>query len=149
MTHRIFFSLICIAGFLTSCQLADDDETNAQNVAEKWAAAYFHCDFHDAAKYCTPESQRWLRFAASNTTQHNLDLLSAKPVNIDIEDCYAANSDTLYIVRLSVENFLKPTALGDTTTQADGLFDLTLVKRDGEWLVKMEGLPRSEKQSHD
>ena len=149
MTYKRFFSLICVTGLLMSCQLTPDDESKAQDAVEKWAAAYFSCDFHDAARYCTPESERWLRFAASNTTQHDLDLLSAHPANINVEDCYAAGGDTLYVVRLSIENYLKPTTLGDTTTLADGLFDFIAVRRDGQWLVRMEGLPRSEKQSRD
>ena len=61
---------------LTACSmLRDDDQATA--VAVEWGEAFFNCDYHAAEALCTPESRRWLQFAASNTTQHDLDMLKA------------------------------------------------------------------------
>jgi len=146
MKHLILF---LAALLLTACGVVNDDE--ALRVAESWGSAYFNCDFHGAADYSTPDSERWLRFAASNTTEGDLQLLRDRHAEVTASDYFTVASDTLREVTLHVDHYVKPALLGEqTSVQADdGLFRVLVVKRGRQWLVRMEGLPRSEKQSRD
>ena len=125
------------------------DDNDAMAAAEAWADAYFNGDYHDAASYATAESDRWLRFAASNTTEEDLQLVKGA-AQATAEDYFPVADDTLRVVTLHVRNFLKPTIIGDSIElEKEGTFLVTVVKRNAKWLVRMEGLPRSEKQSRD
>ena len=54
---------------LTGCGEATESDDAARQVAQAWGDAYFNCDYHEAEQYVTEESGKWLRFAASNTTE--------------------------------------------------------------------------------
>ena len=144
-----YLKLLLLTAFQVGCDWGTESNQAVMNIAQSWAEAYFNCDYHDAEQYITTESQKWLRFAASNTTEQDLQLLQAHDVTIETTDDTVCN-DTLHVVTLQVSNYLAPTALGDSVAIASqGVFQVTVVKRDGQWQVRMEGLPRSEKQSRD
>ena len=145
-----YLLLSLTALLLTACSVVGDDD-EVIRVAEIWGNAYFNCDYHRAAEYSTPESDRWLRFAASNTTEGDLQLLRDHQAVAAASDYFTVANDTLRVVTLHVDHYVKPTLLGQqTSVQADnGQFHVTVVKRGRQWLVRMEGLPRSERQNHD
>lgn len=134
---------------LTACSmLRDDDQATA--VAVEWGEAFFNCDYHAAEALCTPESRRWLQFAASNTTQHDLDMLRQQAAQVEATEFFPEASDTLRVVELMVRNSVSPTNHGGESAQVEeALFHVTVVKRNGSWKVRMASLPRSEKQSRD
>ena len=134
---------------LTACSmLRDDDQATA--VAVEWGEAFFNCDYHAAEALCTPESRRWLQFAASNTTQHDLDMLRQQAAQVEATEFFPEASDTLRVVELVVRNSVSPTIHGGESAQVEeALFHVTVVKRNGSWQVRMANLPRSEKQSRD
>ena len=141
--------LLLTAFIMASCNLGFEGDNATLDVATDWADAYFNCDFRDAANYTTAESGKWLRFAASNTTEQDLQVIQGKATS-SADEYFTEANDTLRIVTLHVRNFLKPVALGAAPQlQEEGTFLVTVVKRDGKWKVRMEDLPQSEKQSHD
>ena len=145
--RQLLFFLTAIT--MASCNAGFEGDDAALKVATDWADAYFNCDFHEAATFATPESDKWLRFAASNTTEQDLQTLEGK-ATATADDYFTVANDTLRIVTLHVRNFLKPVAVGSPAQiQEEGTFLITVVKRDGKWKVRMEGLPQSEKQSRD
>lgn len=130
----------------TSCDIGINGDEAAQKAAVAWADAYFNCDFHEAEEYSTAESGKWLRFAASNVTEQDLQLLRERNAVVEADEYFPEANDTLRVVRLTVRNYLAPKALGEASQLADvGHFNVTVVKRNDHWKVKMEGLPRSEK----
>ena len=143
--HLIALMLpVAVAG----CQLGADGDGAAREVARDWADAGFNCDYQDALDYVTPESEKYLRFAASNTTEHDLELLRERPAEIAVLDDFTEANDTLRVVTLQVRNLLS----ADITAKEpqlieSGTFLVTVVRRDGKWRVRMEGLPRSGRQS--
>ena len=143
--------LLFAVALMASCDMGQDGNEAVHETAETWAEAYFNCDYVQAGKYATAESDKWLRFAASNTTAQDLELLNERHAVVASDDDVSFSDDTLCIVTLRVNHYLKPSMLGEPSVQADeeGVFYVTMVKRDGRWQVRMEGLPRSEKQSHD
>ena len=147
MKRFLYFALLVLT---VGCDVAMDDDSKAIKVAEQWAEAYFNDDFHEAIKHATPDSEDWLRYAASNATNEDLQLLDATPATVTADDGFPIANDTLRVVTLHVNNYLENTALGSSAKQVkEGTFRVNVVKHDGEWLVKMEGLPQSERQSRD
>ena len=135
---------------LTACSMLRKDDDQATAVAVEWGEAFFNCDYHAAEALCTPESRRWLQFAASNTTQHDLDMLRQQAAQVDATEFFPEASDTLRVVELVVRNSVSPTIHGGESAQVEeALFHVTVVKRNGSWQVRMASLPRSEKQSRD
>jgi hypothetical protein len=135
---------------LTACNMIQRDSNKATDVAVQWGEAFFNCDYHAAETLCTPESRRWLQFAASNTTQHDLDLLKQHAAEVESTDYFPEANDTLRIVELVVHNSIVPSIDAEKSSQeGQALFHVTVVKRNGSWLVRMAGLPRSEKQNRD
>ena len=121
--RQLLFFLTAIT--MASCNAGFEGDDAALKVATDWADAYFNCDFHEAATFATPESDKWLRFAASNTTEQDLQTLEGKAT-------------------ATADDYFSPAQI-----QEEGTFLITVVKRDGKWKVRMEDLPQSEKQSRD
>ena len=135
---------------LTACNMMQNDDDQATAIAIEWGEAFFNCDYHAAEALSTPDSRRWLQFAASNTTQQDLDLLKQHAAEVEATDFFPEANDTLRVVELVVRNSVKPTIAGEQPSQIEkAMFRTTVVKRNGSWLVRMAGLPRSEKQSRD
>jgi len=135
---------------LTACNMMQNDDDQATAIAIEWGEAFFNCDYHAAEALSTPDSRRWLQFAASNTTQQDLDLLKQHAAEVEATDFFPEANDTLRMVELVVRNSVKPTIAGEEPSQIEkAMFRTTVVKRNGSWLVRMASLPRSEKQSRD
>ena len=135
---------------LTACNMLQSDDDKAPDVAVQWGEAYFNCDFHAAEALSTPESLRWLQFAASNTTQQDLDLLKQQAADVEATDYLPEANDTLRVVELRVSHYLsKNLSAGVSQQIEEGVFHITTVKRNGNWLVRMASLPRNEKQNRD
>ena len=146
--RKLLFSALMLS--LTACNMLPSDDHEATEVAVLWGEAFFNCDYHAAESLSTPESRRWLQFAASNTTQRDLDLLRQHAATVEATDYFPEANDTLRVVELEVRNSLNHSMNAGELSQVDKvLFRLTVVKRNGSWLVRMADLPRSEKQSRD
>lgn len=140
---------LCLLATLLTSGCADNDN-EAEHVAREWGEAYFNYDFRHALDFVTPESERWLRFAASNITQSDLDALQDNGQATVAIDGYYAGSDTTGTAYLNVSNWLCPDSVGRAgSVQELASFQVSMVNRNGRWMVRMEGLPRNERQSRD
>ena len=141
--------LFLVAILMVGCELGMDGDQQVQQVAGNWADAYFNCDFKDASRYVTPESQKWLQYAASNTTEEELTMLkNAGGARVSISNSFDEANDTMRLVTLNVTNVLT-TQQQKPVLAKEGTFKVMVVKRDGEWQVRMAGLLQSGKQNHD
>ena len=143
--------IICVCFFAGCEEKEQDPHAKARQRASDFAEAYFNYEFEKARKLVTPESEKWLRFAASNVTQADVDLLNGQeaPAAVSVEDCEYVN-DTTTAATVKVTDFMVKDSIGQSGHIADeGLFKLILVNRGGKYYVRMEGLLRSERQSHD
>ena len=142
----LFMTAILLAG----CDGGMDGDQQARESAGDWADAYFNCDYKDASGYVTPESQKWLQYAASNTTAEELKVLKdAGGAQVAVEELFDEANDTMRLVTLYVTNSLKPSVQGKAELVKDGTFKVMVVKREVGWQVRMAGLPRNEKQNRD
>ena len=119
--------------------------------AEGFADKYFNYDLAGAAGLCTPESGKWIAFAASNVTQEDVDMLNAREESAECSaETVELTGDSTATAECRVENFLRPDTLGRPAEMTgEAVYAISLVKRNGRWLVKMEGLPQSGRRSRD
>ena len=60
-----YYLLSFLIFLLMGCQLIDGKSENAVDKSlENWADAYFNFHYQDAMEYITPESGKWIHFAA-------------------------------------------------------------------------------------
>lgn len=146
----IIFFLFCI---IVSCSDSSEnkEKEDITHVTAEFASHYFNFDLNGAVSLCTRESGRWISFMASNIMQEDIDVLrsqdSGATYDIGAVTCV---DDTSAVVECRVFNFLKIDTIGQAgkiTRQAT--YEIPLVKRNGKWLVKMEGLLQSERQNPD
>lgn len=135
--HTVFFATCCFfVATLAACSL--EDENAAEVRLKAFAQNYFNLRFKQAAKFCTPESEKFIRCHASNIRQSDLDVLDAQSDTavceiIDID----MNDDTANAI-INVENFL----CCDSVMQSGFIckkakFGLSMQKVEDKWLVVM------------
>ena len=144
--------LIFCTCFMAGCKEKEQDPyAIVKQQVSTFAEAYFNYEFETAREFVASESEKWLRFAASNVLQDDIDLLNARqaPATVSVESCERVNDSTV-LATVKVNNFMKKDSIGQAGTIVDeALFKFLLVNREGKYYVRMEGLPRSERQSHD
>ena len=99
----ILFLFVCAA--LTACdETTGKGQDVTQHVVAAWADAYFNYDFRRAQKYVTPESRKWLQFAATNVTQDDVDILRAQDEGATVTvSNYEETDDSTALVTLHVQ----------------------------------------------
>ncbi len=151
--------LLCSALLVTIACTTSESKTQkeAERVAKEFSEAYFNFDLQRANKLATSETARWLSYMASNLTQEDVDLLNAQEegASVDIEGMDIL-ADSLCRVRLNLTHFMMLDSIGRPGVIChEGETELTLVKRDKQWLVKTRpvvktaDLPRSGMHSRD
>lgn len=146
------FLQMTAALLLGACAPSQSDiDERAQKTATEFSQAYFNYDFKEAGKLATPESEKWLRYAASNVSQAVVDLYNDNelPASAEATDFYWSD-DTTATVCVRVSDYIADDSIMSAPQIAkEGLFRLTVVRRDNKMLVRMAGPLRSEKQSRD
>lgn len=100
-------TLILLTAFtVTSCK-EDNEEEKIENGACRFAEYFFNCLYKDAMKLCTPESAKWLSYAASNISQEDIDILNSQKDDATCESTdIIMPDDTTAVVTMKVKNFL-------------------------------------------
>ena len=137
---------------LSGCEPHEGSEDQLKADVDSFANNYFNWHFPKAMKYCTQESERWLRYAASNVNETDVELLRQKPedASIEITDIDFGDDETSATVTLTVHNFLQMDTIGQEAhlvEEAD--FNLPMRIENGVWKIRMVNLPRSGKRSRD
>lgn len=138
--------LVATILFATSCGDGGSDQSDAEDVAVCFGKAYFNYEFKNASQYCTPESERWLKFAASNVTEKDVEVLRGMDTGAEVEssDVNYADDDSTATVCVTVHDvMMRDTIGGDGHVVDEAHYIIPLVKQGDIWLVKMEGLLRN------
>ncbi|MBR5687926.1 MAG: hypothetical protein IKX36_08200 [Prevotella sp.] len=146
--------ILCVSMVSFSCERQEKRpaQGNATTTVEKFCAAYFNLQYEEALKYCTPESQKWISFAASNISEEDLAVMRNREggTSIEVTEIDAHDTDTIGQATVKAGNYLSIEKIDDKAYIADeGIFHFDLVKRDGKWKVRMAGLPRNEMRNRD
>lgn len=137
----------CLVPILSGCQPHEGSEKQLLETVDSFATNYYNWHFEKALKYCTPESEQWLRFAASNVHPADIDLLHAKQedATVSIEDVDYHEDEVSASIHLQVDNFLQMDTIGKAAHPIKtGTFVLQMKIHDGRWKVDLykEGLPK-------
>ena len=145
-------AILASAYTLTGCQSHQGDEDQLENDIDSFATYYFNWQFPKTQKYCTQSSEPWLRYAASNVHQADVDLLrtKAEDATVEINDIDFGDDEVSAIADITVRNFLQMDSIGEEAhlvEEAD--FLLPMCMENGVWKVRMASLPQSGKKNHD
>lgn len=152
---RYILPVTLVAGYMaflaSGCQQHRSDEDQIKECADSFAVHYYNWHFVKAAHFCTDESRIWLRFAASNVQESDIDSLRTKRQDATVETGdITFLDDTTATIKVKISNFLDFDSLGCAAHRVGSArIELKMARHKNQWLVRMEDLPQSERQSHD
>ena len=128
------FLLHCM---MVSCEYSDSNK--AEKSAKSFAQDYFNLRYKHALTYCTPNSEKWIKYRASNITSDDLAVLDEQSDSATCEVESSEINGNVAKVGISVSHFLKCDSIGKRGYMCDeGHFEICL-KKDGEaWRVDMD-----------
>lgn len=129
---------------LQSCQPHEGSESQLKEDVDSFATYYYNWHFEQAAKYCTPRSEVWLRYAASNVHPADIDLLRAKQQDaiVELGDVDFHDDEVSATVSIKVSNYLKMDSIGkEAQLVKEASFHLPMVLHQGKWKVELKELP--------
>ena len=132
-----------------SCQPHKGSEEQLKADVDSFATYYYNWHFEKAARFCTPESKVWLRYAASNVHPADIELLKAKneDAHIEIGDIDFKEDEVSATVNLEITNFLQMDTIGKEARLINkSKLTLPMTIHNGKWKVELKQLPTLQKQ---
>jgi len=135
---------------LGSCDNHPGSERQLKEVTDSFATAYYNWDFPTAAKYATPDSRKWLQYAAAQVHKEDIEALKTMEMaTFELGDI-VYHKDSTAEIKVTVNNYLGMDTIGSLSHIVEkGIFTLSLKYSNEEWKIRMANLPRSERQSRD
>ena len=136
----IFLSITAPFSFM-GCQSHEGSKEQLENDLDSFATHYYNWHFAEALKYCTPASERWLRYMASNVHEADIDLLRNKAEDADIEigDIDFHDDEVTATAHITVSNFLQMDTIGQAAHLIEqATFPLQLEMQQGKWKVNLD-----------
>lgn len=141
----------CVMIGLCACTDHKNEE-QLRDTASAFAQTYFNWQFNDALAHCTPSSQRWISYAASQVTQDDVDKLRSaeQGARSEIKKIHYEEGDLMASVVMKVENFLSMDSIGTVGHFVESAtYTLQLVRQAKQWKVRLTELPRPDSPRHD
>lgn len=154
MKIRLTISLTiagCVLIGLCACTNHKNDE-QLRDTASAFAQTYFNWQFNDALSHCSPSSQRWINYAASQVKQDDVDKLRSaeQGARSEIKKIHFEEGDSVASVVMKVENFLSMDSLGTVGHFVESAtYTFQLVRQAKRWKVRLNELPRPDSPRHD
>ena len=153
---KIRFTIIltlvgCVLIGLCACT-DHKNEDQLRDTANAFAQTYFNWQFNDALTHCTPSSQRWISYAASQVKQDDVDKLRSaeQGASSEIKEINYQEGDSVASVVMKVENFLSMDSIGTVGHFVESAtYTLQLVQKGKRWKVRLTELPRPDSSRHD
>ena len=154
MKIRLTISLTIVGCVLIGfCACKDHkNEEQLRDTASSFAQTYFNWQFNDALAHCTPSSQRWISYAASQVKQDDVDKLrnAEQGASSEIKEINYQEGDSVASVVMKVENFLSMDSIGTVGHFVESAtYTLPLVQLNKRWKVKLTELLRPDSPRHD
>ena len=154
MKKRLTISLTIVGCVLIGlCACTDHkNEEQLRDTASAFAQTYFNWQFNDALAHCTPSSQRWISYAASQVKQDDVDKLRSaeQGARSEIKKIHYEEGDSVASAVMKIENFLSMDSL-DTVGHfvESATYTFQLVRQAKRWKVRLTELPRPASPHHD
>ena len=141
----------CVLIVLCACTDHKNEE-QLRDTASAFAQTYFNWQFNDALTHCTPSSQRWISYAASQVKQDDVEKLrnAEQGASSEIKEINYQEGDSVASVVMKVENFLSMDSIGAVGHFVESAtYTLQLVQLNKQWKVRLTELPRPDSPRHD
>ena len=114
---------------------------------DSFAVYYFNWQFYHAVRFVTPESEKWMHYAASQVHQADIDLLQSKelPASCEINEIVYSEDDKTAIAHVTIQNYLRMDTIGKAATIVNtAQFDIPLIYQPetDKWIVEVNELLR-------
>ena len=154
MKIKLTISLTIVGCVLIGlCACTDHkNEEQLRNTASAFVQTYFNWQFNDALAHCTPSSQRWISYAASQVKQDDVEKLRSaeQGAKSEIMKIHYEEGDSVASVVMKVENFLSMDSLDAVGHFVESAtYTLQLVQLNKQWKVRLTKLPRPDSPHHD
>lgn len=154
MKIKLTISLTIVGCVLIGlCACTDHkNEEKLRNTASAFAQTYFNWQFNDALAHCTPSSQRWISYAASQVKQDDVEKLRSaeQGASSEIKEINYQEGDSVASVVMKVENFLSMDSIGTVGHFVkSATYTFQLVRQAKRWKVRLTELPRPDSPRHD
>ena len=128
-------------------------ESKARTAADSFATYYFNWQFDKAARFATDSSKIWLRYAASQVHEADIELLREKEdAAVEIDEIVIDDEETA-TAHITVRDFVRMDTIGTEGHLVEKASFVLQMERKaeerGNWKIRMEGLPQSEKRNRD
>ena len=138
-THKRTALVGLLAGILLTASCSYREEKAIEQSVVGFAQNYFNLRYQKALNACTPESEKWVRFKATNITQEDVDVYNSKrdTAECDVESIDLDDDKATAIVE--VRNFLNCDSIGKPATICpNAKFKLELKKQGEKWMVDVQ-----------
>jgi hypothetical protein len=125
------FAMVCM-----SCK--DSEYNKIEKAADSFAINYYNWNYLKCSQFVTHESQKYLKFKASNVTDEDIKLLRSMSdgAKVEIENNYSFENDSAVTVKMKVYNFCYADTIGHPSKVYDyAEATLLLLKRSNKWKV--------------
>lgn len=140
MKHIVI--LISLLTAIIACS-SNKEKEDVEMATQAFVQSYFNCDYKEAARLCTSNSEQWIKFVATNVTDSDLNLLngSKQPLECEINSI-KFNNDTTATVHLTISNYLKIGAIdGNGEMRKGDNYSFLLIKYGSGWRVRLDKVP--------
>ena len=128
-------------------------ESKARTAADSFATYYFNWQFDKAARFATDSSMIWLRYAASQVHEADIELLREKEDAVVDIDEIVIDDEEKASAHITVRDFVRMDTIGTEGHLVEKASFVLQMERKaeerGDWKIRMEGLPQSEKRNRD
>ena len=129
-TSKGFYGRKCVAlgvlfaGVLLMLSCSYREEKAIEQSVVGFAQNYFNLRYQKALNACTPESEKWVRFKATNIAQEDVDVYNSKrdTAECDVESIDLDDDKATAIVE--VRNFLNCDSIGKPATIEKWMVDV-------------------------
>jgi hypothetical protein len=137
--------IVCffMLSFVASCN-HKGSEDQLKKTTDSFSTNYFNWHFKEALPYVTDDSHKWLRYAASQVHQADIDILRnmEQGATHEIGDIEFVSDSVAYVL-VNVNNFLSIDTIGTEGHIVDqATFRFKAVYFNNEWKIKLNSLPR-------
>lgn len=135
---RMTAACMLTSAALTSC--TDNHTEQLEQTAIAFAEAYFNWHYEAAGKYCTPASQRWLVYMASQVNQQDVDSLHtmSEGAGIKLNEITYDDGDTTATADMALSHFRTADSIGRPSRMVEHARYLIRMSLHGnQWQVNL------------
>lgn len=132
---------------LVGCGQSEREE-EAEQTALRFAETYFGCQYKEAAQLCTPSSEKWIRFVATNVTDSDLVVLNQTDVEpqYKVDDLNAIDDSTMTATLKASHYFYLHGIDKKAEIKEADTYTFTLRRMNGLWKIDLTSVPRPTSQ---